>query len=107
MGGAIGTNDWDKGSLLPIDWDIWWFFPNTAKQMNVKPDLWNKLNGYDINIIALKYDAAAAPFPKKQSKKHQNDEVEELEGDGNEAQKAVNDLFTPCPPVSVCYIPHW
>lgn len=94
-GFGIDANKWDKNWILPVNYDIWWFFPNASRQMSVAPDLWAKLTAYGINIVMVFYDPYAPIFPKKQSKKEKEDEVKELDGDHKEALEAVDSIFTP------------
>jgi RHS repeat-associated protein len=103
--GGTGENTWDRNDWMPVDWAIWWFFPNAAHHMDVSWNLWEFLDGNGINMVAVGYNHGAKVFPRSETTRQKKDEVKKLEsGDSGQAQAGANEMLAPCP--MVCWVPH-
>jgi hypothetical protein len=90
-----------KGRYLPVNGVVWWFAPdvNAYTYDNFKWIVDNLLLK-GIDVVWMQQDDNAMPWPRRESKKQEEDDVKEIEtNDETAATTALDNMMQPCPEV--------
>jgi hypothetical protein len=106
QGYGIGANVFDKGQHLPVTAAFWWFAPDVNGVTYYNAPFLIHLLSLGINIVYMVQNPNAPPWPRKENKKQEAKDVEEIESnDEGEAQTGLDNLIAPCIVTSPCPAP--
>ncbi|MGD0701851.1 MAG: hypothetical protein ABSA02_18450 [Trebonia sp.] len=106
QGYGIGANTFDKGEYLPVTAAFWWFAPDVEGVTYYNSAFLIHLLSLGINIVYMVQNDNAQPWPRRESKKQEAKDVEEIESnDESTALSGLDNLIGPCVMAPTCPSP--